>query len=115
MAGIALVAALAVLAQVTGLADLASGAGDLGSGGLVVALLLGLAAGVSTCMALVGGLVLALSASFQARRTALGIPDGGALARCGRRSCSWPAGSSATPCSGPRSAPSAPASRCRRR
>jgi len=77
VAGIALVFALAVLAQVTGLADLASGAGDLGQGGLVVALLLGLAAGVSTCMALVGGLVLALSASFQARRAATGAPDGG--------------------------------------
>ena len=76
VAGVALVAALAVLAQVTGLADLASGTGNLGNGGLVVALLLGLAAGVSTCMALVGGLVLALSASFQARRAASGTPDG---------------------------------------
>jgi sulfite exporter TauE/SafE/copper chaperone CopZ len=76
-AGVAIVVALAVLAQVTGLADLASGAGDLGSGGLLVALLLGLAAGVSTCMALVGGLVLALSASFQARRASTGAPDGG--------------------------------------
>jgi sulfite exporter TauE/SafE/copper chaperone CopZ len=77
VAGLALVFALAVLAQVTGLADLASGAGDLSQGGLVVALLLGLAAGVSTCMALVGGLVLALSASFQARRAATGAPEGG--------------------------------------
>ena len=81
VAGVALVAVLAVLAQVTGLADLASGAGDLSQGGLVVALLLGLAAGVSTCMALVGGLVLALSAPFQARRAAMGIPDGGAMAQ----------------------------------
>jgi uncharacterized protein len=81
VAGIALVAVLAVLAQVTGITELASGAGDLGSGGLLVALLLGLAAGVSTCMALVGGLVLALSASFQARCTALGIPDGGVLSQ----------------------------------
>ena len=75
--GILLVAALAVIAQVTGLTDLASGAGDLSSGGLVVALLLGLAAGVSTCMALVGGLVLGLSASFQAGRAA----DLGAVAQ----------------------------------
>jgi uncharacterized protein len=75
--GVVLVAALVVLAQVTGLTELASGAGSLGNGGLLVALLLGLAAGVSTCMALVGGLVLALSASFQARRTALGAADGG--------------------------------------
>jgi copper chaperone CopZ len=73
VAGVALVAALAVVAQVTGLTELASGAGDLGNGGLLVALLLGLAAGVSTCMALVGGLVLALSASFQARRAATAI------------------------------------------
>lgn len=68
-AGLALVALLAVAAQATGLAELASGAGDLSQGGIVVALLLGLAAGVSTCMALVGGLVLALSASFQASTT----------------------------------------------
>ena len=80
-AGLALVAALAVLAQVTGLTELASGAGNLGNGGLVVALLLGLAAGVSTCMALVGGLVLALSASFQARRAASGVADGGVLSQ----------------------------------
>ncbi len=70
--GLLLVAALAVTAQVTGIGDLASGAGDLSSGGLVVALLLGLAAGVSTCMALVGGLVLGLSAAFVASRPAGG-------------------------------------------
>ena len=81
VAGIAVVFAVAVLAQLTGLADLAAGAGDLGSGGLLVALLLGLTAGVSTCMALVGGLVLALSASFQAGRQAAGIPDGGLATR----------------------------------
>jgi len=76
-AGLLLVAALAVVAGATGLAGLASGAGDLNQGGIVVALLLGLAAGVSTCMALVGGLVLALSASYQARRAEAGIEDGG--------------------------------------
>jgi sulfite exporter TauE/SafE/plastocyanin domain-containing protein len=69
-AGVLLVAALAVFAQVTGLGDLASGAGELSKGGLLVALMLGLAAGVSTCMALVGGLVLGLSAAFQSGRTA---------------------------------------------
>jgi sulfite exporter TauE/SafE/copper chaperone CopZ len=79
--GVVLVAALATLAQVTGLSELASGAGDLGNGGIVVALLLGLAAGVSTCMALVGGLVLALSAAFQARRAASGAADNGLGAR----------------------------------
>ena len=79
--GIVLVAALAAIAQVSGVADLASGAGEIGSGGLLIALLLGLAAGVSTCMALVGGLVLALSASFQARRAAAGAADAGLGAR----------------------------------
>jgi sulfite exporter TauE/SafE/plastocyanin domain-containing protein/copper chaperone CopZ len=68
--GLLLVAAIAVVASVTGIGELASGAGDLSSGGLFVALLLGLAAGVSTCMALVGGLVLGLSAAFQASRPA---------------------------------------------
>ena len=68
IAGIVLVGVVAVLASVTGLAGLASGVGDLSKGGIAVALLLGLAAGVSTCMALVGGLVLALSASFESRR-----------------------------------------------
>lgn len=81
VAGVVLVAVLAVLAQVTGLTELASGAGDLSNGGLLVALLLGLAAGVSTCMALVGGLVLALSASFQARRAATGATDNGLVAQ----------------------------------
>ena len=71
-AGVLLVAALAVIAQVTGIGDLASGAGDLSNGGLLVALLLGLAAGVSTCMALVGGLVLGLSAAFAAGQPARG-------------------------------------------
>ncbi len=40
-----------------------------GSGGLAIAVLVGLAAGVSTCMALVGGLVLAISASYAATHT----------------------------------------------
>jgi sulfite exporter TauE/SafE/copper chaperone CopZ len=68
-----IVASVAYLAQVTGLTDIASGAGDLASGGLVVALVLGLAAGISTCMALVGGLVMALSASFQANGATSGL------------------------------------------
>ena len=59
---------LVIVAQQAGLGDVAGAAGDLSTGGLAVALLLGLAAGVSTCMALVGGLVLGLSASFQAGR-----------------------------------------------
>ena len=73
--GIVLVGGLAVLASITGLAGLASGVGDLGRGGILVALLLGLAAGVSTCAALVGGLVLALSAAFETGRTAAGTSD----------------------------------------
>ena len=73
--GIVLVGGLAVLVSVTGLASLASGVGDLNQGGILIALLLGLAAGVSTCAALVGGLILALSAAFETRRTASGTSD----------------------------------------
>ena len=67
-AGAGLIALVAVIANATGLSDLASGTGDLASGGLLVALLLGLTAGVSTCMALVGGLLLALTSAFAARQ-----------------------------------------------
>lgn len=74
--GIALVAVVALLAAVTGVAELLPTGGDIDQGGIVVALLLGLAAGVSTCIALVGGVVLALSASFQASRAASGVGDG---------------------------------------
>jgi uncharacterized protein len=81
IAGIVLVGLLAVLASVTGLADLASGIGDVSQGGILIALLLGLAAGVSTCAALVGGLVLALSAAFENRRTASGAGDVAIAAR----------------------------------
>jgi sulfite exporter TauE/SafE/copper chaperone CopZ len=81
LGGLVLVAAIAVAAQATGIAGLASGAGDISKGGLAVALLLGLAAGVSTCMALVGGLVLALSASYQARRAASGVADGSLMSQ----------------------------------
>ncbi len=79
--GILLVGGLAVLATVTGIAGLASGVGDLSQGGILIALLLGLAAGVSTCAALVGGLVLALSAAFENRRTASGAGDVAIAAR----------------------------------
>ncbi len=67
-AGLVVLLGLVIAAQQVGLGDVAGAAGDLSTGGLTVALLLGLAAGVSTCMALVGGLVLGLSASFQAQR-----------------------------------------------
>jgi sulfite exporter TauE/SafE/copper chaperone CopZ len=66
------VVVLVIIAQVTGLLELASGVGDLATGGIAVALLLGLAAGFSTCAVLVGGLVLALSAAFEAGRHAAG-------------------------------------------
>jgi sulfite exporter TauE/SafE/copper chaperone CopZ len=79
--GLVLLAAIAMLAQMTGLTGLASGTGNLSSGGLVVALLLGLAAGVSTCMALVGGLLLALSAAFQARQADSPVGDKGVAAQ----------------------------------
>lgn len=67
-AGVLLVAAIALVAQLTGLLGLDVGTEGIRDGGLVVALLLGLAAGVSTCLALTGGLVLALSAAFAARQ-----------------------------------------------
>jgi len=82
--GIVLVAVLAILVGATGVADLAGRTASLDQGGLAVALLLGLAAGVSTCMALVGGLVLALSAAFAAQRaiaTGDGDADHGGIAR----------------------------------
>lgn len=67
-AGVLLVAAIAVVAQLSGITELAPGTAEISEGGLLVALLLGLAAGVSTCLALTGGLVLALSAAFAAGR-----------------------------------------------
>jgi sulfite exporter TauE/SafE/copper chaperone CopZ len=69
------VAILVVAASVTGLADLSGRATDGGTG-LAVVLLLGVAAGLSTCMALVGGLVLAASAGYAAKH-----PDLSAAAR----------------------------------
>jgi sulfite exporter TauE/SafE/copper chaperone CopZ len=75
--GLVIVLGLAIALQVSGVGNLANGAGDLASGGLAVAMLLGLAAGVSTCMAMVGGLVLALSASFASARAAQGASTGG--------------------------------------
>jgi copper chaperone CopZ len=56
-----LVAATAYVAIQSGLLGLAPSAGS--HTGVIVALLVGLAAGVSTCMALVGGLLLAISAA----------------------------------------------------
>ena len=65
VAGAAVVAALVVaLAGQLGLGGLA---GSANGGGVALALLVGLAAGFSTCMALVGGLVMALTASYGLR------------------------------------------------
>lgn len=66
--GLIVLGLIAIFAKLAGIVDPASGAGDLSQGGVFVALLLGLAAGVSTCMALAGGIVLGLSASYQSRR-----------------------------------------------
>jgi sulfite exporter TauE/SafE/copper chaperone CopZ len=69
----AVVGAVALVARATGALDAVAGAGGaVADGGLVVALLLGLAAGLSTCMALVGGVVLAVSARFAEQHPDLG-------------------------------------------
>ena len=65
----AVLAVIALAASAAGLTGLAGRAGGMaGSGGLLVVLVLGFAAGLSTCMALVGGLVLAVSARFAEHR-----------------------------------------------
>jgi len=58
---------VAVLVWFVGVRDLTGRIGDLSTGGLLLVLALGLAAGVSTCMAMVGGIVLAISASAAGR------------------------------------------------
>ena len=63
---------VALLVWVVGVGDLTGRLGDLSTGGLLLVLALGLAAGVSTCMAMVGGIVLAISASAAGRSTAKG-------------------------------------------
>jgi len=63
---------VAVLVWVVGVGDLTGKLGDLSAGGLLLVLALGLAAGVSTCMAMVGGIILAISASAAKHSTASG-------------------------------------------
>jgi len=63
---------VALLVWVVGSNDLAGKFGDPGTGGLLLVLALGLAAGVSTCMAMVGGIILAISASAAGRAAARG-------------------------------------------
>ena len=66
------VAALATALAVLGPTDLTSGVSDPGRGGLLLVLVLGVTAGVSTCMAMVGGLVLGFSASHAAAHATRG-------------------------------------------
>jgi sulfite exporter TauE/SafE/copper chaperone CopZ len=72
---------VAVLVWVVGAGDLAGRFGDLRTGGLLLVLALGLAAGLSTCMAMVGGIVLAMSASAAVRSTAKGTAGRSAALR----------------------------------
>ena len=69
LAAAAAVGLVIALATALGLGDLAGSVGGPGDGGLLVVFLVGLTAGVSTCMALVGGVVLALASSRE-------VPDG---------------------------------------
>jgi sulfite exporter TauE/SafE/copper chaperone CopZ len=66
LAAAAAVGLIVVLASAVGLGDLAGSVGGASEGSLLVVLLVGLTAGVSTCMALVGGVVLALASSREA-------------------------------------------------
>ena len=72
---------VAMLVWVVGTGDLAGRFGDLSAGGLVLVFALGLAAGVSTCMAMVGGIVLTISASAARRSTARGTAAGSTVWR----------------------------------
>jgi sulfite exporter TauE/SafE len=71
VAGLALVV-VAWTARTAGLADVAPGIANPSRGGLLLVLALGLTAAVSTCMAMVGGLVLGFSASHAAAVGATG-------------------------------------------
>ena len=70
-AGIAAVF-VAALVWLLGAGDLAGRFGDLSKGGLLLVLALGLAAGASTCMAMVGGIILAISANATGHSEASG-------------------------------------------
>ncbi|MBC7291932.1 MAG: sulfite exporter TauE/SafE family protein [Actinotalea sp.] len=73
----AAVAVVAVAVGATGLQEVSAGWGASAMGGsLVLVVLLGVAAGLSTCMALVGGLVLAVSARHAQVLTAREGTDG---------------------------------------
>jgi sulfite exporter TauE/SafE/copper chaperone CopZ len=70
-AGVAAVL-VAVLVWLISAGDLTGRLTDLSTGGLLLVLALGLAAGVSTCLAMVGGIILALSATAAAHSKAKG-------------------------------------------
>ncbi len=82
VAGVA-VAAVGAVASATGLTEVSGRLTDPGAGGLLVVLALGLAAGVSTCMAMVGGIVLAISATAAARASSAAPAGVGAASRAG--------------------------------
>jgi uncharacterized protein len=63
-AAVGVLVVLALTLQATGATALAGRVSLAGSGSLVLVVVLGIAAGLSTCMALAGGLVLAVSARF---------------------------------------------------
>jgi sulfite exporter TauE/SafE/copper chaperone CopZ len=68
---VVLLLALVLAAKTLGLSDLTAQLGDRAAGGsLAVVALLGVTAGLSTCMALVGGLVLAVAARHAERHPA---------------------------------------------
>jgi uncharacterized protein len=69
---VALGAVVLTTASPVDLGDLTSGLSDPGRGGLLFVLVVGLTAGLSTCMAMVGGLVLGFSASHAAALAARG-------------------------------------------
>lgn len=69
------VAAVGWVAWSVGLSGLPSRLAAPTGGGLLLVLILGLTAGVSTCMAMVGGLVLAVSASHAARGAVTGAEE----------------------------------------
>lgn len=68
----AVIAAVVGVASAAGVADLTGALASPSRGGLLLVLTLGLTAGVSTCMAMVGGLVLGFSASHAAALDARG-------------------------------------------
>ena len=75
------VAFIAATALALGVGDLPALLADPARGGIALVLVLGLTAGVSTCMALVGGLVLAVSASHAAALAGSGRPTPGLAVR----------------------------------